>query len=739
MPALRPFALVRTSDQWARMAHVRTRIDSRDAAVELDFDDAASPTAPPGQAPPLAGGLAFDGACRLYRSIPDEGRIERVLWAAWDPLDPPDRVAEPLDLVAVPVASPRGDFGPVELPQPLRRPLDLAVDVDDRLYVAEHTARRILVYDLWSGRLLRRISTAPHRPLDLACRERTVWAVLSDPPGLARMRARGDLDDTPLPATVRPAAARLVRVALAPDGEPHLLFADGAGGSVVVPLDHPSEDQSVAGATDLEFDGDGALVVARRPGETMLRFRRELGAWFGERPLAALGYDGYGIARAPDGRIVFWSGRGLRRGLAARVRYRRDGRVATFALDSGEFGTEWGRIFLDACVPEGTSLRVAAVAGDDDPRDTGEATGPRTPPANASELDVPHAELSPPLAPASLRLADAPRRLVHRRESGRELPWARPAADDPFETYEASVAAGVGRYLWVTLELRGNTRATPRVRCLRAEHPGHDLLRRLPRVFSRDEAMASFLRRYLAPPDGLLSDLEARSSERRALVDPAAAPVELLPWLAAFVGLVLDERWPASSRRRLIADAARLFRFRGTIASLTRFLELYLGRPPILIEHWRLRGLGGALVGGGTPGTAAAGSIVGGNFRVGGAVGAEGERPLEATVENAFEAHAHRFSVVVPALLSREQEDVVRHVLDVHRPAHTLVDVCTVGAGMRVGLGLHVELLSLIGRTGGFAPLRVGGGLLGRGGILGRAEPGTRPGSGRLARDTRVG
>jgi hypothetical protein len=66
-------------------------------------------------------------------------------------------------------------------------------------------------------------------------------------------------------------------------------------------------------------------------------------------------------------------------------------------------------------------------------------------------------------------------------------------------------------------------------------------------------------------------------------------------------------------------------------------------------------------------------------------------------------------------------------LLDVHRPAHTLFELCTVGSGMRVGYGLHVGLLSIIGRTGGWGQLRLGG-RLGRDAILGRPEAGMRVG-----------
>src|SRR5262249_50748414 len=152
-----------------------------------------------------------------------------------------------------------------------------------------------------------------------------------------------------------------------------------------------------------------------------------------------------------------------------------------------------------------------------------------------------------------------------------------------------------------------------------------------------------------------------------------AAPEEVLPWLASFLGLTLDERWPLLARRQLIDEIPKLWRSRGTVAGLSRYLELYLGlgRPPLIVEHFRLRGLGGALLSN-EASTLFAGAVVGQNLRVGGAVGRPGEVALEGCPDDAFETHAHRFSVVVPALLDAEALAVVTDVLEVHRPAHTI-------------------------------------------------------------------
>jgi phage tail-like protein len=393
-------------------------------------------------------------------------------------------------------------------------------------------------------------------------------------------------------------------------------------------------------------------------------------------------------------------------------------------------------LFLDACIPEGTKVRVAFAAADDIDEDEVEVA--RTPPARMIELVLLHPRLSPPMPPERLVPADADYRPLHARETGRELPWLRPELGDVFLTYEAPIVAPPARYLWVFLELSGTTKLTPRVRSLRAEYPSHDYLRRLPRFFSRDEAAADFLRSYLAMFDGFVFELEAKAAAREILLDPYATPEEALPWLSSFMGLVLDERWPLAAKRRMIAECGKLFRFRGTKWSLERMIEIAIGTRPIMIEHFRLRGLGGAIVGAAEG--ALTSSVLGAGYRVGAAIGEPGTTFIQEDGDPApdpFERYAHRFSVVIPGRLSNEQVDIVRFILDRHRPAHTIYDLCLVDAGMRLGVGLHVGLSSLVGRTGGFDSLTLGSNPLGRT-ILGRPERGISAGNDLVGLGTRI-
>jgi len=221
------------------------------------------------------------------------------------------------------------------------------------------------------------------------------------------------------------------------------------------------------------------------------------------------------------------------------------------------------------------------------------------------------------------------------------------------------------------------------------------------------------------------------------LLDARATPDEALPWLASFLGLVLDELWataPAPNgqtasdvRRRYVEEAAWLFRYRGTVPGLKRFIEIYTGVPVVLIEHFQLRGIGGAMLG--DTGAAFSSSVLGVGFRVGGALSTTETMPLTGSVANAFLTHAHRFTVIVPAVLTPEQLGVVNNILVVHRPAHTVFGLYTVGAGMRVGRALIAGMTSVIGPTGGFSTIQLGEAILGRGAIIGRPETGAVLGS----------
>ncbi len=759
----RTASLVATCDQWVRAGHRHTAVDGSPGALTLSWTEPPDP-GPGGAAGCLARGLAVDRLCRVYRLR--EHSVERVAVGPTRGGLDYARLPAPVPVVgAEPVAGPApAEFAPEPAPA-LLAGTGIAVDADDRLLLADAGRRRIAVLDLWSRRTLRSVPVSG-RPMGLAAAGRVVYAAVREPPGLLRLTATRGPEPAPLPglepplaapapgpwtrcepaapapppvgppvpAAGLPAGSQPSRVAVLADGSPVVLWHSPDGTGWLAAAGRPVE--LVGGASDIAVDGEGAVVVAPCPapaGGAPAVLRRLVPAaagWTPALPLDAAGYDGSGIVATADGRIGYWSRAGFRLAVRGRVSYDRDGVCVTYRLDSGVPRNRWGRVILDACLPPGTDCRIATVSSDDE-YETALAATPALPAACA-----PAGGTTPPLPPAELDPAAGPvAEPLHRRRDA-PTPWWRPAPGDAVDVFEAPVLAPPGRYLWVALRLSGDGRSTPVVRALRVEHTAHDLVRRLPAVYAEDQPEPSFLHRYLAMFDSLLYDLDQRAARRDILVDPVATPVEALGWLASFAGLVLDDRWPEDARRRLVAEIVPLYRRRGTLGALSRYLELFLGVAPVIVEHYRLRGLGP--VSGDDPARSSR-AVVGVGFRVGGEVGTLDAPPPADGAGSPLGTGAHRFTVLVPRPLDAEQEAAVRHVLDTERPAHTDYELCTVDAGMRVGSGLHLGLTSTIGPTGAFDPLVTGASVAGRGTVLGGASTGLAVEAARLDRTARVG
>ncbi|MFK0238345.1 phage tail protein [Streptomyces vinaceus] len=97
--------------------------------------------------------------------------------------------------------------------------------------------------------------------------------------------------------------------------------------------------------------------------------------------------------------------------------------------------------------------------------------------------------------------------------------------------------------------------------------------RYLPAVYQED----GFAQRFTGGLDDVLAPAIAVLDSLDAYVDAALTPEDFLPWLASWVGLVLDENLPADRQRELVAAAAALYARRGTRGGLLEQLNLTIG------------------------------------------------------------------------------------------------------------------------------------------------------------------
>src|SRR5262249_28421752 len=169
--------VLRRGDEGTGSSLEKTFLDLQSGVVELAWTTATWHSNTP--VPAVGAGLAFDNECRLYHSRPDDGVVERLLVSLQDPAAPVEDLPIPTRLIGGADPGPLGDFIIAHAGSSLVTPRGLAVDVNDRLFVADAGADRVLVYDLWSERLLRVLAMPGENPTDLAVHGVTVHAVLS--------------------------------------------------------------------------------------------------------------------------------------------------------------------------------------------------------------------------------------------------------------------------------------------------------------------------------------------------------------------------------------------------------------------------------------------------------------------------------------------------------------------------------------------------------------------------------
>jgi len=108
----------------------------------------------------------------------------------------------------------------------------------------------------------------------------------------------------------------------------------------------------------------------------------------------------------------------------------------------------------------------------------------------------------------------------------------------------------------------------------------HPLGATLPGLYADD----SFAQRLCGGLDEVLAPAIAVLDCFPAYLDPRTAPPDLLDWLASWMGLVGAGKLPLRRRRALVARAAELHAWRGTVHAVRELVQLATGHPAELEE-----------------------------------------------------------------------------------------------------------------------------------------------------------
>jgi phage tail-like protein len=479
--------------------------------------------------------------------------------------------------------------------------------------------------------------------------EELLAVILVDEPGPLAFSPRSELF-----VAAGGAAPKLFR--FSPGGDPR--------GEWPAPLPWPGEVDRLAFAKDGSLwlvmrTSDGSLSLWRATREAPAFVRadpRGLLASFDATDLVLASADGFCLRDTTEGPTCCFDWYGRPTGALqppAPVARERQGQLLTVAIDSGKPRCRWHRIRLEATVPSGTALTVAAA--------TSEEPSP-----------VPQGD---PLA-----------------EVGWEsFPAGVPHPSDwdagPQGSVDYLLTQPPGRYLHLRLRLRGDGAATPVVHRVRIDFPRSTSLEHLPPIYREDPRGEEFTERFLSLFDASIEDLDRTIERFPAILDGSAVPSAVLPWLGTFLDLAFEASWSASRRRALLAATPGLYRRRGTREGLVDAIRQVLGVEPVIQELAAERAWGAVAK------STRVGSVrLFGRARARFTLGAStlcsapllsfGDPALDPLTEAAW-----RLRVLIPNVgpFSRGLQERLSRLLESQKPAHTVVTTRIGGSGFVVG------------------------------------------------------
>jgi phage tail-like protein len=518
---------------------------------------------------------------------------------------------------AIMVESPQGALSELDTPPPGTAPSDLALGNDDILYAARDGGIDLLdTRGRW--RAPARIELKGFSAAKLApAADGGVWA-LDRGKGLVARSAGAPLRDgifaeknanifTPVEPNPDPPRLLAPAIPVVPFGQRTVAIACSSGGRVAVLA------WRAGGPAAVHVLGDGGFTETFSA--TGLQFPVDL-AWVAEDRIALLAAaDGklagqafvynlentgpsrpggavYPLIGARDEPFYNMKGEVPSYGTAgdgalplrpvSSASYARNGEAIIGPLDSKSLDTVWHRLYLECDLPEHCAIRVFIHAGNRS------ATL-----ANPAGLEWHEHRFGGEVssdAPSAAWL-DAPSELPgHQGMLG--IPRVKGRAglfSVLIQRAGRAVRRLAGRYLWIRIEIEGDTRRTPRVAAMRVYAGRFSYRDRyLPALYHEnlhgieaDKIAAAsppdFLERFLGLVEEPLTQLEDKIAFADVCTNPASARGEDLPWLSQWVGLDFLEGATTHAARQKLLAAPYTARMHGTLGGLLAALELESG------------------------------------------------------------------------------------------------------------------------------------------------------------------
>lgn len=413
-------------------------------------------------------------------------------------------------------------------------------------------------------------------------------------------------------------------------------------------------------------------------------------------------------------------------------------------IDSGNIGTQWHRLYIEAAIPPGTGFTLLLSAADDlntlaKSEEFSHCFGNNNKIVSSSDA---------PKASWNAQASEIPFHcglLKCQREKDRSGLFT-----VLIQRCGKSVRTLRGRYLNMRILLNSNGGATAEIAAIRVYGPRFSYLDNyLPELY-RETAFGSesevdaaatpadFLQRYLGLFESVLTPLEDKIAAAHLVTDPISAPDDALEWLGKWIALSMEPGLPIKRKRRMLSEATRLYRLRGTLRGLSLALNIVTGDMVanggiVILEDFRLRRTFATILGADLTDEEdplLQGIVSSGNSYVGDTLFLGDEEKKEflalygpdiattkeeqSAVEAFFERLAFRITVLAHRQISKEQLGLIRRIVALETPAHVETRILAASRPLLVGLSALVGVDTNIGTQPPPKPVKIGDSVVGR-------------------------
>ena len=146
-----------------------------------------------------------------------------------------------------------------------------------------------------------------------------------------------------------------------------------------------------------------------------------------------------------------------------------------------------------------------------------------------------------------------------------------------------------GRYFWFCLEVVNNEMGKIRVNSIKIEFPQISFSQYLPEVYTEKQPPDSFFQRFLGIFQSIYTDLEDKIDYTPIKFDVDSTSRDFLNRIADWLSIKDISLWGEEKLRKLIKEAVKIYKMKGTKQAVAKIVNEYIGIEPIIVEQFDVR------------------------------------------------------------------------------------------------------------------------------------------------------